>query len=132
MEKVDAMRTSLDQLETVKQEHKGGQDLAIPASLAALDDAEFQALGRKATLKMDLTIMPILVIMYILNYLDRQNIASAKLADITDDLHLSPVDYQTAVSILFCGYSKLLPDLPLSALNTSDSLFKFSCRFHPT
>lgn len=40
------------------------------------------------------------------NYLDRQNIASAKLADITTDLNLSQVEYQTTVSILFVGYSK--------------------------
>jgi MFS family permease len=33
-----------------------------------------------------------------------QNIASAKLADIDDDLGLSAVQYQTSVSILFCGY----------------------------
>ncbi|KAM0542986.1 hypothetical protein ACHAPJ_012543 [Fusarium lateritium] len=53
---------------------------------------------------MDLIIMPILVIMYILNYLDRQNIASAKLANIEEDLSLSPVEYQTSVSIMFCSY----------------------------
>jgi hypothetical protein len=78
----------------------------MPIQLAALPDAEYKALGRRATLKMDLVIMPVLVTMYILNYLDRQNIASAKLANIEQDLDLSPVEYQTAVSILFCSYSK--------------------------
>lgn len=42
--------------------------------------------------------------MYVLNYLDRQNIASARLANIEEDLNLSDVDYQTAVSVLFAGY----------------------------
>jgi hypothetical protein len=95
-----------DQVEdaTLKsQQNVGG--LTMPASLAALDTAEYNKLGRRATLKMDFVIMPILVVMYVLNYLDRQNIASAKLANIERDLNLSPVDYQTAVSILFCGYS---------------------------
>lgn len=114
------MRTSLDQLENVKQGDKQTQELAMPANLAALDEAEYQALGRKATLKMDLTIMPILVIMYILNYLDRQNIASAKLANITDDLNLSAVDYQTAVSILFCGYSRFSCPVSIDFFLTSN------------
>lgn len=78
----------------------------MPAGLAALSQEEYDRLGRRATLKMDLIIMPIMVIMYILNYLDRQNIASAKLAGIEEDLNLSTVDYQTAVSILFVGYSE--------------------------
>jgi hypothetical protein len=83
----------------------------MPDNLAALNDAEYARLGKKATLKMDLVIMPIMVIMYVLNYLDRQNIASAKLANITDDLNLSQVQYQTTVSILFVGYSTP-PSLP--------------------
>ncbi|KAF4470316.1 nicotinamide mononucleotide permease [Fusarium albosuccineum] len=78
--------------------------IVMPPRLAELSDNDYKALGRRATLKMDLVIMPILVIMYILNYLDRQNIASAKLANIETDLHLSPVEYQTSVSILFCSY----------------------------
>lgn len=93
------------QLENVKAEQQVG-DFVMPESLAGLSEDEFRTLGRKATLKMDMVILPILVTMYILNYLDRQNIASAKLADIEQDLGLSDVEYQTSVSILFCGYSE--------------------------
>ena len=45
-----------------------------------------------------------IILMYILNYLDRNNIASAKLAGIVTDLNLSSVQYNTSVSILFVGY----------------------------
>lgn len=72
----------------------------MPESLAALDEEEYVKLGKRAVLKMDLIIMPTLTIMYILNYLDRQNIASAKLADIDDDLNLSAVQYQTVSTIM--------------------------------
>ncbi|OAA54604.1 Major facilitator superfamily domain, general substrate transporter [Niveomyces insectorum RCEF 264] len=48
--------------------------------------------------------MPAMIVMYFLNYLDRQNIASAKLANITGDLHLTDVQYQTCISLLFIGY----------------------------
>ena len=75
-------------------------------SLAGPSDAEFASVGRKATVKMDIMIMPCLVIMYIMNYLDRQNITAAKLVDIDKDLRLSDVQYQTCISLLFVGYSK--------------------------
>ncbi|KIW61151.1 hypothetical protein PV05_01308 [Exophiala xenobiotica] len=75
-----------------------------PDGLIGISEGELASVGRKATLKLDCFIMPCVTVLYILNYLDRQNIASAKLADIDKDLDLSAVDYQTCVSILFCGY----------------------------
>lgn len=99
-----------EQLETPKPQDEHALDgIVMPQSLSALTPDEYNKLGRVATLKMDLAIMPIMVIMYILNYLDRQNIASAKLANIEEDLKMSDVQYQTSVSILFCGYSKSTP-----------------------
>lgn len=80
-------------------------ELVPPPALAALSEAEYARLARRATLKLDLIIMPCVVIMYILNYLDRQNIASAKLASIQQDLRLTDVQYQTCISLLFVGYS---------------------------
>lgn len=98
---------------------------AMPATLAALSAEEYEKLGKKATYKLDLVIMPILVVMYILNYLDRQNIASAKLAGIEQDLGLSQVQYQTTVSILFVGYSESLLSI---FMQTPLTVLKFSCR----
>ncbi|KAJ3575518.1 hypothetical protein NPX13_g4006 [Xylaria arbuscula] len=90
--------------ENVENTAQDDGGLTMPASLAALSEDEYKKLGKKATLKMDCVIMPILVIMYILNYLDRQNLASARLAGIEEDLGISDVQYQTCVSILFVGY----------------------------
>ena len=47
---------------------------------------------------------------YIMNYLDRNNIAAARLAGLEDELQLHGTQYQTAVSILFVGY--LLMQIP--------------------
>ncbi|EPE27776.1 MFS general substrate transporter [Glarea lozoyensis ATCC 20868] len=60
--------------------------------------------------KIDIRLMPMIVIMYIMNYLDRNNIAAAKLAGIVTDLHLKGDEFQTSVSILFVGY--LLMQVP--------------------
>ncbi|KAH8596451.1 major facilitator superfamily domain-containing protein [Bisporella sp. PMI_857] len=54
--------------------------------------------------KIDLRLMPMIVLMYIMNYLDRNNIAAAKLAGLPEDLKLKGVEFQTSVSILFVGY----------------------------
>ncbi|KAI8295076.1 putative transporter [Colletotrichum sp. SAR 10_98] len=103
---MDKKERSSDQVEDVNAEKLSVHDgtLIMPASLAALSQEDYEKVGKKATLKMDMVIMPIMVIMYVLNYLDRQNIASAKLANITTELNLSQVEYQTTVSILFVGY----------------------------
>jgi len=48
--------------------------------------------------------MPMLILIYILNYLDRNSIASARLAGLEADLGLVGSEYQLCVSILFVGY----------------------------
>lgn len=101
-------------------------DAPYPACLHGMSEEEIKKFGWRTTMKMDLIIMPALTIMYILNYLDRQvrlccflsmsrtdisfpqNIAASKLANIMEDLHMSVTQYNTCVSILFLGYSKLL------------------------
>jgi hypothetical protein len=80
----------------------------LPEAISGYSQDELHKLGRKATIKLDLVIMPAMVILYILNYLDRQNIAASNLADITVDLGLSVTQYNATVSILFVGYSKSL------------------------
>lgn len=103
----DHPRTSFTEDVDERQLSKGGIGPPLkPASLAALSEEECAKIGRRATFKLDAMIMPCMVIMYVFNYLDRQNIAAAKLAGIEDDLNISDVEYQTCVSILFVGYSK--------------------------
>jgi len=84
-----------EKVESIKSENVGRW--SMPESFAALSDDELDKLGRRATLKLDAVMMPILIVMYILNYLDRQNIASARLAGLQEDLGLSDIEYQTAV-----------------------------------
>jgi MFS family permease len=54
--------------------------------------------------KIDLRLIPMIIIMYIMNYLDRNNIAAARLGGLEEDLGLVGNQYQTCVSILFVGY----------------------------
>lgn len=79
---------------------------AMPGILRQLKPEEYKKVGGKATLKMDIVILPCLMLMYIINFLDRTNIAAAKLANISEDLDLTPTEYQTCISIFFAGYSQ--------------------------
>lgn len=76
----------------------------MPDSLRDLDDDEMKKLQHKLVRKIDLVILPTIGILYILNYVDRQNLAAAKLQGITEDLHMTTQQFATAVSILFAGY----------------------------
>ncbi|KPM43817.1 hypothetical protein AK830_g2780 [Neonectria ditissima] len=59
---------------------------------------------KKLVRKIDAFLMPILWIMYILNYIDRTNIGNAKIAGMQSELDLSDDDYAWVLSIFFFGY----------------------------
>ncbi|KAL1599527.1 hypothetical protein SLS60_007330 [Paraconiothyrium brasiliense] len=75
-----------------------------PESLRGMSQEEIAALNKKLVRKIDFIILPIIGILYILNYIDRQNLAAAKLQGIMEDLNMSTQQFATAVSILFVGY----------------------------
>ncbi len=70
---------------------------------------ERQRLETVLVRKMDLRILPMLILIYVMNYLDRNNIAAARLAGLEDPkakggIGLTSEQYLTALSILFVGY----------------------------
>ncbi|KIX92719.1 uncharacterized protein Z520_11571 [Fonsecaea multimorphosa CBS 102226] len=81
-----------------------------PPYVKSLSPEERRIAERALVRKIDFRLIPMIVIMYILNYLDRNNIAAARLAGLEDELKLHGTQYQTAVSILFVGY--LLMQIP--------------------
>ncbi|KAF2014508.1 MFS general substrate transporter [Aaosphaeria arxii CBS 175.79] len=76
----------------------------MPDSLRNLSQEEIQQLNKKLVRKIDMIILPIIGILYILNYIDRQNLAAAKLQGIMHDLNMTTQQFATAISILFVGY----------------------------
>ncbi|KAI8629922.1 major facilitator superfamily domain-containing protein [Xylariaceae sp. FL1651] len=84
--------------------------LQPPEIIARLTPDQRIELEKRLVRKVDLRLLPMIIIMYILNYIDRNNIAAAKLAGLPQDLHLEGNQFQTAVSILFVGY--LLMQIP--------------------
>lgn len=106
--------------------------IPLPDILADRTEEELVAMEHKLKRKIDLRLMPAVVLMYILNYIDRyvtshndpcvlcvsdvlyyrNNIAAARFAGLEKDLKLDAngTDFNTAVSILFVGY--LLMQIP--------------------
>ncbi|EKG10591.1 Major facilitator superfamily [Macrophomina phaseolina MS6] len=76
----------------------------LPPLLQDLLEDDIRALEKRMLRKVDWRMLPLVILMYILNYLDRNNIAAARLAGLEEDLRLTGSQYQTAVSILFVGY----------------------------
>ncbi|KAI4261786.1 MAG: hypothetical protein L6R42_003018, partial [Xanthoria sp. 1 TBL-2021] len=65
---------------------------------------------KKLVRKLDLHIIPFIMLLYLFSFLDRVNIGNARLYGMEEDLGLMGNQYQTAVSILFVTY--LLAEVP--------------------
>ncbi|KAF1836438.1 MFS transporter-like protein [Decorospora gaudefroyi] len=66
--------------------------------------------------KIDMHMMPMLWIMYFMNYLDRNAIVNGKINNMHKDLNLVGTEYNTCVSIFFVGY--LVGQVPSNMLLT--------------
>lgn len=103
-DKVDIVHSEQgDKLDLESQQSEYIRD-QLPDSLRHMSNDEVEALMKKTTRRADIRILPMLVLIYILNYLDRNNIASARLGGLEEDLGLVGAQYQTCISILFVGY----------------------------
>ncbi|KAJ3542221.1 hypothetical protein NM208_g4216 [Fusarium decemcellulare] len=95
--KDDAVLSRLDDVEDIlkvevqARDYSGAHEKTDPREIALVR-------------KLDWWIMPILWLMYWLNYLDRNAIALARLNTLEEDLKLTGSQYQTCVSVLFAGY----------------------------
>ncbi|EXJ65463.1 hypothetical protein A1O7_01804 [Cladophialophora yegresii CBS 114405] len=70
---------------------------------ATLTPAE-KGIEKKLRLKIDLLIMPMVILVYLMNYIDRNNYAAARLQGLEEDLNLTGDEYQVGLSILFVAY----------------------------
>jgi hypothetical protein len=72
--------------------------LPVPDLIRDLSEDERQKLNLRLKRKVDLRLLPMVVIMYILNYLDRNNIAAARFAGLEQELKLKGNQFQVGRS----------------------------------
>ncbi|KAI0885042.1 putative MFS transporter [Annulohypoxylon maeteangense] len=80
-------------------------------------DPEFHSkITKTLRRKVDFRLMPMIALMFMLNFLDRNNLSQARLGTLEKDLNMTGTDFNLATSILFVGY--LLMQLPSNLLLT--------------
>lgn len=73
-----------------------------------------QIIEKKLKRRIDTTVMPLVIMIYLMNYIDRNNYAAARLQGLEKDLGLSAKQYQLGLSILFVAY--ILAQVPSNLL----------------
>ncbi|ETN45871.1 uncharacterized protein HMPREF1541_00052 [Cyphellophora europaea CBS 101466] len=85
-------------------------------NVAALGYENAAEMEKLIVRRLDMWMLPQFWILYMFNYLNRTNIAQARLNTFDEDLNLQDGDYQTAVAVLTVGY--MLAQLPSNMLIT--------------
>lgn len=74
-----------------------------PASKTQMSPERRRQVEKSLKWKLDLR-CSLFVLIYIMNYLDRNNIAAARLGGLQEDLNINNTQYATCLSILYVGY----------------------------
>lgn len=103
---MDGTKTGIDHHESLRDDDVVGEKRITHEEamhLRQLSPEELVA-EKKLKKKIDSLIMPVVVTVYLMNYIDRNNYAAARLQGLEEDLGLVGDQYQTGLSILFVGY----------------------------
>ncbi|KAJ5914599.1 hypothetical protein N7504_003482 [Penicillium tannophilum] len=73
--------------------------------------------------KIDLMLLPMIWVMYLLSYMDRTNIANAKVSGMEEDLNLNSNEYSVALVVYFVGYVVFEVPSNLVLARTRPSIF---------
>ena len=73
----------------------------LPEILRQYSHVELQAMEKSIVRRIDFRTLPILVILFIMNILDRNTIANARLGGLEAELGMSDTQYQTALMVLW-------------------------------
>ncbi|TKA53785.1 hypothetical protein B0A49_11793 [Cryomyces minteri] len=96
-------KADLSHQEFIRDHDLNGVSRADAMHFGALTEGELVT-EKKLKRKIDLLIMPLVILVYLMNYIDRNNYAAARLQGLEKDLGLKGNQYQTGLSILFVGY----------------------------
>lgn len=72
----------------------------LDRQIADMSPEEYAKVEKKLKIKMDLQIVTLCGVFYLLSFLDRTNIASARIMGLVEDLALTTHDFSVAVTVL--------------------------------
>ncbi|KAH9917542.1 MFS general substrate transporter [Fomitopsis serialis] len=80
-------------------------DVSVTESDSELLSADARpAAERRLVRQLDLRLMPTIIVIFIMNYIDRSAVSSARLQGLTQDLHLTQIQYSTVLAVLCASY----------------------------
>ncbi|KAK7054438.1 hypothetical protein VNI00_003636 [Paramarasmius palmivorus] len=85
-------------------EKKSDELYQLEEPLPAPGTPERIAAERKLVRKLDMRVLPTIIVIYIMNYIDRNGITTARLQGLEEDLQLSDIQYSVILSILYVTY----------------------------
>ncbi|KAF7317476.1 MFS general substrate transporter [Mycena kentingensis (nom. inval.)] len=103
----DAEKHSAKSIADGRESKEAQIEDAATAGIPRLPEAgspERLAMERKLVRKLDRRLLPMMIVVYILNYIDRLNITTARLKGLEQDLKLDALKYSVALSIIYATY----------------------------
>ncbi|KAF3384124.1 High-affinity nicotinic acid transporter, partial [Talaromyces pinophilus] len=84
--------------------------------VVAVQTEEERIIEKCIVRRTDFMILPLVILVYLMNYIDSNNYASARLQGLETDLHLRGDQYQTGVSVMYISYilAQVPSNLPLN------------------
>jgi sugar phosphate permease len=105
-----------------------GEEDALKYALPAPESDERILMEKKLVRKLDTRLLPMIFLIYIMNYIDRNGITTARLKGLQDDLHLNNVQYATLIAVLYATYSPAqIPSNMLLHIVRKPSLYIGTC-----
>jgi len=105
MSTTDSASVGLDEKDTVAVAVEQRSSPSIQVQDGELLDPEIRPVAeRKLVRTLDMRLMPTIIVIFILNYIDRVAVTAAKLQGLTQDLHLTDLQYNTVIAILYATY----------------------------
>ncbi len=94
----------VDNMTTGKNNVTIDGDADSTGSTVGADYAPNPTLDCQITRKIDLRLIPVLLVMFMLAYLDRSNLGNAKIQGLDHDLHMKGRNYKVASLIFYVSY----------------------------
>lgn len=79
-----------------------------PKAASSISSADYTHINEKSLLrKLDWRLLPGVSLLYLVSFLDRSNVANARLDGLVDDLDMTGNEYLTGLTVFFIGYISL-------------------------
>jgi hypothetical protein len=102
--KHEDLKDNIVQEEDIQQSQPVGKQLTLMETYRSYEPSYSAEMERKLVRKIDIRLLPLIVIIYLFNYLDRNSIVQARLYGLQEDTNVHGAVYQTAISIFSAGY----------------------------